>query len=67
MDKLNKNMFGLGVILVIAALGGGAWKLVLEPSADLKEVAGVLAALVADRQQGRASPEQGGGLQPAPE
>ena len=40
MDKLNKNMFGLGVILVIAVLGGGAWKLVLEPSADLKEVAG---------------------------
>mgnify|MGYP001158707356 CR=1 FL=1 len=40
MDKLNKNMFGLGVILVVAVLGGGAWKLVLEPSAALKVVAG---------------------------
>ncbi|MEC9352365.1 MAG: hypothetical protein VYD81_03535 [Planctomycetota bacterium] len=40
MDKLNKNMFGLGVILVIALLGGGAWKLVLGPGDELAEVAG---------------------------
>ncbi len=39
MDKLNKNLFGLGVFLVVAVLGGGAWKLVWEPGSALSEVA----------------------------
>ncbi len=40
MDKLNKNMFGLGVFLVVAVLGAGAWKLVLGPDSELSDVAG---------------------------
>ena len=40
MDKLNKNMFGLGVVLVVAVLGGGAWKLVWEPGTSLNKKAG---------------------------
>ena len=40
MDKLNKNMFGLGVVLVVAVLGGGAWKLVWEPGTSLQKKAG---------------------------
>ncbi len=39
MDKLNKNMFGLGVVLAVAVLGGGAWKLVLEPGTSLQKKA----------------------------
>ena len=63
MDKLNKNMFGLGVILVIAVLGGGAWKLVLEPSADLKEVAGEIRAHESDlsKRLDAARPKKGEG------
>ena len=42
MDKLNKNLFGLGVFLVVAVLGGGAWKLVWEPGNELlKKATGI--------------------------
>lgn len=36
---MNKNLFGLGVFLVVAVLGGGAWKLVKEPLDGLTDIA----------------------------
>lgn len=33
---MNKNLFGLGIVLVLAVLAGGAWKLILGPSSTLE-------------------------------